>query len=57
MLCFSDPSVGLGSNVSSLLESSKLGNSQMTSDQQELAKTQARKGIQTSPDGELIFKI
>jgi len=47
----SDPSVGLGSNVSSLLESSKLGNSQMTSDQQELAKTQARKGIQTSPDG------
>merc|ERR1719369_2555112 len=45
----SDPSVGLGS--SSLLESSKLGTSQMTSDQQELAKSQARKGIQTSPEG------
>jgi len=46
---FSDPSSGLGS--SSLLETTKLGTSQMTSDQQELAAKQARKGIQTSPDG------
>merc|ERR1719369_376666 len=46
----SDPSVG-GLGSSSLLESSKLETSQLTSDQQELAKTQARKGIQTSPDG------
>ena len=47
---FSDPSGGSGS----ILDSVKMNSIQLTPEQ-ELAKShQSRKGIQTSPDGELI---
>jgi hypothetical protein len=49
---FSDPSGG-GGGVGSVLDSLKMSQQQLTPEQELKHQQQARKGIQTSPDGAL----
>jgi hypothetical protein len=51
---FSDPSGG-GGGVGSVLDSLKMSQQQLTPEQELKHQQQARKGIQTSPDGALHY--
>ena len=62
VLCFSDPKMIMNfsdpnGGVGSVLDSLKMSQQQLTPEQELKHQQQARKGIQTSPDGELGLSV